>query len=131
MRMQEEALSGYRLSPQQRRLWSLLRPGCNRSYQVKCAVRIEGRLDSGHLRTAAQKVIARDEILRTTFKLLPGMTIPMQVIEEAGRVLWEESDLSGRDEQATLVEQCFEETSCDFDFERGPFLRLHLIKLNE
>jgi amino acid adenylation domain-containing protein len=129
--MQEESLSGYRLSSQQRHLWSLLRPRRNRSYEVKCAVRIKGRLERGHLRTAAQKVITRHEILRTTFQLLPGMTIPMQVIEETGRIWWEESDLSGQGEQAALVEQYFEAASDDFDFERGPFLRLHLIKLNE
>ena len=36
--MQGEALEGYRLSPQQRRLWMLLRSERNDPYQTKCAV---------------------------------------------------------------------------------------------
>jgi hypothetical protein len=84
--VQEKALTGYRLSPQQRRLWALLQHGWNESYQAKCAVMIRGRLESHRLKSAAQNVIARHEILRTTFQRLPGMAIPMQVIEETGRV---------------------------------------------
>ena len=53
--MQEEMLEGYRLSPQQRHLWGLLRHGRNGSYQTKCAVMIKGRLESRHLKTAREK----------------------------------------------------------------------------
>src|SRR5687767_1565365 len=94
---QQSALTGYRLSPQQRRLWALLRSG---PYRTKCAVSIKGHLEIRHLKAAAQRVLARHEILRTAFQSLPGMTIPMQVIRETGDILWQEDDLSGSDAQA-------------------------------
>ncbi len=75
--MQEERLEGYRLSPQQRRLWGLLRYGWNGAYQTAGVVTITGRLEIPRLKTAARNLIARHEILRTTFRCLPGMTIPM------------------------------------------------------
>src|SRR5262250_2833027 len=125
--MQEEVLKGYRLSPQQRHLWMSLRQGRSAPYQAKCAMAIKGRLDSARLKSAAQDVIARHEILRTTFQCLPGMTIPMQVIEETGGILWREDDLSERKDQTLLIEEFFSGTSQAFEFERGPSLSLHLI----
>jgi NRPS condensation-like uncharacterized protein len=126
--MLEVALEGYRLSPQQRRLWGMIRRGGGMSYQTKCVVAISGNFESRHLKTAVRNVIARHEILRTSFQCLPGMTIPMQVIRETGSVAWQEDDLSGLDEQAPLIEAFFDAASQPFDFEQGPFLRLHLIK---
>ncbi|HKX29666.1 MAG TPA: amino acid adenylation domain-containing protein, partial [Blastocatellia bacterium] len=129
--MQEEMLKGYRLSPQQRQLWEALRHGWNRSYQAKCAVAVKGRLSARRLKDAVQRTIARHEILRTTFQCLPGMTIPMQVIQETGRMVWREDDLSGLDEPAPAVEAWYQELSPSFDFERGPLLYLNLIKRAE
>jgi len=106
----------------------LLRDGRNGPYQTKCAVEINGLLESRHLKAAAQNVIARHEILRTTFQCLPGMTIPIQVIEETGGISWQEDDISGRDERDSLIETFFYEASPPFDFERGPILHFHLIK---
>src|SRR5262245_30402399 len=102
--MQDSVLTGYRLSPQQRRLWTLLRQGWAGSYQTKCVVMTAGPLELCYLKTAAHNVIARHEILRTTFHCLPGGTIPMQVIEQTGGIGWQEDDLRGIDEQASLIE---------------------------
>ena len=99
------------------------------SYQARCAVRITGQLRIDDLKAAVQSVIARHEILRTSFQCLPGMTIPMQVINEAGGFLWQEADLSGRDEPAALAEAQFRTAAPPFDFEQGPLLDLHLIRL--
>src|SRR5882672_8196544 len=129
--MQEEMLEGYRLSPQQRHLWMLLRHGWNVSYQTKCLVEIKGRLEIGRLRTAAHNLAARHEILRTSFQCLPGMTIPVQVIRETGDICWQEDDLSGVDERASLIEAFFQTASQAFDLERGPSLYLRLIKRAE
>src|SRR5262245_61509518 len=109
--MQEEMLEGYRLSPQQRHLWGLLRRGWNVAYQTKCAVMIKGRFESRRLKTAVEKIIARHEILRTTFHCLPGMTIPMQVINETGGLVWQEYDLGGPDEPASSIEAFFQADS--------------------
>src|SRR5262245_9642945 len=126
--MQERALTGYRLSPQQKHVWALLRHGWEGAYQTKCAVMIKGQLEIRRLKTAAQNALTRHEILRTTFHCLPGMTIPVQVIEETSSILWQEDDVSGLDEPASLIEAFFHTTSHPIDFERGPFLSVHLIK---
>jgi len=126
--MQEEALKGYRLSPQQRHLWMLLRHGWNEPYHTKCAVSVNGRLESRRLKIAAQNIIARHEILRTTLQCLPGMTIPMQVIEETGGICWQEDDLSGTDDRVSLIEAFFHAAPPPFDLDQGPLLRFHLIK---
>lgn len=77
--MSQEAIQGYRLSPQQRRLWAV---GLSDRSAV-CAVRIKGELDTEALREAIGQVVSRHEILRTTFKLLPGMTLPVQVVSDS------------------------------------------------
>ena len=127
--MQQEALVGYRLSPQQRRLWTTPGGGPSTSYETKCAAAVKGHLENSHFKTAVQNVVARHEILRTTFRSLPGMTIPIQFIGETGGVLWQEDDISGLDQQASIITAYFQAASHAFDLEQGPLLHLHLIKL--
>src|SRR6185295_18863927 len=74
--MSQRMIEGYRLSPQQRRVWML---GLS-DHAATCVAQIKGELDTARLREAIRQVVARHEILRTTFKLLPGMTLPVQVI---------------------------------------------------
>jgi len=94
-------------------------------------VAIKGRLESRHLKAAAQRVIARHEILRTTFQRLPKMIIPMQVIEETGAAFWQEDNMSGLDERDSLIETFFHEASGPFDYEQGPLLHFRLIERAE
>ncbi|HVR99612.1 MAG TPA: condensation domain-containing protein, partial [Thermoanaerobaculia bacterium] len=70
-----EAVSGYRLSPQQRRLW--LAQG-EAAFQAWCTVLIRGRLDRGALRAAVARVVERHSILRTSFHRLPALRFPVQ-----------------------------------------------------
>ncbi len=88
--MSKEIIEGYRLSPQQRHLWLLEQS----ERSATCAVRIDGDLDVDRLRQAIQQVVERVEILRTTFKLLPGMTIPVQVISDRPDIEFNTHDLS-------------------------------------
>jgi amino acid adenylation domain-containing protein/non-ribosomal peptide synthase protein (TIGR01720 family) len=76
--MSKEIIEGYRLSPQQKHLWLLGQS----ERSATCAVRIDGELNPDLLEQAMRQVVERFEILRTTFKLLPGMTIPVQIISE-------------------------------------------------
>jgi amino acid adenylation domain-containing protein len=89
----QEQVSGYKLSPQQRRLWSLSQEGL--TAYAQCAVRLEGALDIEMLREAVRSVVARHEILRTTFRRPLGVKMPVQVIEDEAVPLLEISDLSG------------------------------------
>src|SRR5689334_9241585 len=95
--MSKESIEGYRLSPQQRRLWSLRQS--DRSAQ--CAVRIDGELKNEVLEDAIRQVASQHESLRTTFKLLPGMTIPVQVISDHPDVAFIKHDL----QQLSVAEQ--------------------------
>jgi len=88
--MSQEIIQGYRLSPQQRRLW-LLRQ-FDRAAQ--CAVRIDGELKIETLQQAISQVVSQHEILRTTFRLLPGMSIPVQVISDDTDVAFTIHDLT-------------------------------------
>ena len=76
-------IDGYPLSPQQQRLWTL---GGDRAepYAASCAVALGGPLDTARLQAALAALVARHEILRTSFRCLPGMTIPLQVVAADG-----------------------------------------------
>ena len=80
--IQTEKIQGFRLSPQQKRLWLLQTQVKNNPYQVKCSLVIKGLLDTNKFQQAWQQVIERHEILRTDFKYLSGMTVPLQVIAD-------------------------------------------------
>jgi amino acid adenylation domain-containing protein/FkbM family methyltransferase len=129
--MTQELIEGYRLSPQQQQLWLLdpnLTPFC-----ARCRVRLGGPLNSGRLTGALRRLVERHEILRTSFRLLPGMDVPLQVIGESdARFALRELDLSAEavEEQAALLDR-YEGSEADFDYEKGEVLRCTLVKLAE
>jgi amino acid adenylation domain-containing protein len=129
--MQQEIVTGFRLSPQQERLWLLQQN--SPAYRAQCAILLEGYLNTEALREAIHRVIKRHEILRTTFHSLPGMKIPVQVIAEAVTPSWRNLDLrdcSSQEQEAKIEELFQEERHHPFDFERGPLLRLLLLTLS-
>jgi amino acid adenylation domain-containing protein/non-ribosomal peptide synthase protein (TIGR01720 family) len=78
--MSNKVIEGFRLSPQQAHLWSLQQHADERAYRAQCVITIEGSLDLAALELALNKIISRHEILRTAFRSLPGMSLPLQVI---------------------------------------------------
>ena len=122
---------GFRLSPQQRRLWAV-QEGDPLPYRVQYAVRLAGDLEVQACRAALERAAARHEILSTTFRRLPGLDLPLQVIAGGG-VAWEgDEDWRGldRDRQETLLAELFDSTGrLPFDLEDGPMLRARLIAL--
>ena len=78
----ENVVQGYRLSPQQERVWWLERGTQPTRLSAQCRVMLEGPLDPIVLKTAFQGIVQRHEIIRTTFQIIPGMTLPVQVIAE-------------------------------------------------
>ena len=130
--MQQEIIQGYRLSPQQKHLWLLQQQDVgNATYRAVSVVTIKGELDSNLLRQSFDQVVAQHEILRTTFRLLQGMTIPVQVIETEGPGAFVTQDFTAfsGSEQAARVEQLIvENTSAGIDYEHLPLLRATLVK---
>lgn len=93
--MIHEAIEGFRLSPQQRRLWSLHQVAHGMPYWCQCAVRLAGAIDVSLLVQSLQEVVERHEIMRTSFQQLPGMTLPVQVIAPEQQVALRKHNLSG------------------------------------
>ena len=77
--MVTELIDGYRLSPQQRRVWRLQQLDGG-SYRTVAGVLLEGPVEQNRLQSALEEVLARHEILRTDFRLVPGMSFPLQVV---------------------------------------------------
>ena len=67
-----KVIEGYRLSPQQKRLWMLQQSEPGTPYCAQCNIRIDGLLDAAILKDAVQSAVDRHEILHTTFYRQPG-----------------------------------------------------------
>jgi amino acid adenylation domain-containing protein len=81
--MLTQTTEGYRISPIQRRLWKLAGAQAGLKYRVQAIVIIKGALDKHVLQRAVDAVTRRHEALRTALHLLPGMSVPVQVVEES------------------------------------------------
>src|SRR5690349_3533864 len=73
-----DRIEGVRLSPQQRRLW---RPGEPPS-TVRLEADLRGPLDSEALFAALGCAVERHDVLRTGFRVIPGMRTPVQDVGE-------------------------------------------------
>jgi amino acid adenylation domain-containing protein/non-ribosomal peptide synthase protein (TIGR01720 family) len=80
LKMPAQCLEGFRLSPQQRHVWKLLQRDGDSCYRCRCVISVKGGLDSDLLTQAVRLVCARHEVLRTRFRVLPGLDMPLQVI---------------------------------------------------
>ena len=130
--MQELSIEGFRLSPQQKRLWSLQQGVQSQPYRVQCAVLIEGNLNTKILELSLQKVSEKYEILRTNFQGLPGMNFPLQVITANRLPTLPYHNLTGLviEEQQSKIEAVFKANNqLDFDFEQGSVLDISLALL--
>jgi amino acid adenylation domain-containing protein len=121
-------IQGFRLSPQQRRLWSLQQPGG--TLRAQCALRLPGRLDAERLRQALQGMVDRHDMLRTTFHRTPGIKHPVQVVAERGTFSLGIADLTGGVEESERgTARLLDEEAGRHDLENGPVLRCLLAAL--
>jgi amino acid adenylation domain-containing protein len=124
---------GVPLSFAQQRLWFLdrLEPG-SPFYNVPSAVRLRGRLAPAALAAAFREIVRRHEALRTRFREIAGR--PVQVIAEEAGVPLPVLDLAGlpaAGREAEAARFCRAEARRPIDLERGPLLRLALLRLAE
>ncbi|UQE74423.1 non-ribosomal peptide synthase/polyketide synthase [Gordonia sp. PP30] len=110
------------LSFAQQRMWFINRfdPEAP-TYNIPVAVRLRGRLDLTALRQAARDVVARHEVLRTTFPAVDGE--PVQLIHAAGSAS-AEPDLAVVDDDAALVAAA----GAGFDVAERPPMRIRLLQ---
>ena len=118
-RVDQEVLQGFRISPQQEHLWIQQQAGQSKCYHASCAVMLDGFVDVDKLKASFERVIRRHEILRTSFRCLPGMRLPVQVINESSAFSFEQLDLRGLE---TLERS-------NFDYSHGPVLHVCLVRL--
>ncbi|MGW2443543.1 amino acid adenylation domain-containing protein [Streptomyces sp. NPDC001675] len=115
------------LSFAQQRLWFLAQlDGTSAAYNIPMAMRLSGRLDRPALLRALEAVVQRHEVLRTRFNDRDG--VPHQVIGDGSDFTVAEEELT---DPAGLAGICREEAATPFDLERGPLIRVRLLRRSE
>ncbi|REF28155.1 amino acid adenylation domain-containing protein [Xenorhabdus cabanillasii] len=123
------------LSWAQQRLWFLtqLDPAAQTAYHMSTGLHLQGLLNQNALKAALDRIVARHEILRTTFESIEGTA--RQVIGDAngGFALTTEdiSQLPESEKQTAVEKSAQHEAITPFDFTQGPLFRGHLLRLAE
>jgi amino acid adenylation domain-containing protein len=118
------------LSFAQERLWFLdrLAPG-NPFYNVASAVRLGGRPDMVALGRTVRELVRRHEVLRTRFTAHHGQ--PVQVIGTGDDIAVQVLDVepsAERSEDEQIAHLASSEAARPFDLERGPLLRVLVLR---
>lgn len=121
-----EQQASYRLAPQQKRIWSWREHAAQQ--RSHCVVRLTGPVDAGALRRALERVVAAEEILRTVFRKLPGMKLPSQMVLPTVTLEWHEEEEAAEGARSGFDTR---HRSLDFDFDNGPLLAAHRLRLGE
>ena len=110
----------------QQRLWFLdcYYAGQTPMYNIPDAVLLSGPLSVERLRAAFEGVVARHEILRTTFPLRDGL--PVQFITQVAEIDFSVEPLQDSELHNRLIAEC----DRPFDLARGPLLRVHIYSLS-
>lgn len=121
------------LSWQQRQIWFLNRLApASLAYNTQCSLHLEGEVSPEALRAALSRVVARHEILRTTFHEEPDE--PVQRLHAPWDVPLETCDLSGLPEserEAALSRHITAHSAQVFDTTRLPLVHWYLYRLGE
>ena len=119
------------LSFSQERLWFLDRlDGGSPVYNLPLALRIRGPLRLGALRRALERVVERQEALRTVFQVRDGR--PMQVVRSPASLVLPVIDLSllaPAARSARIAEEARAEALRSFDLAADSLLRVRLLRL--
>ena len=129
----KRVVEGFRLSPQQKRVWSLQQTDGSAAYRIECTVLIEGLCDTNILGAALCEVWERNEILRTGFVWLPGIEGPVQVIKEGLAPAIYSYDLSDREhsyQEDRIDALRTKANELSFDFDQGRIARISLVTLS-
>src|SRR5215472_10189261 len=119
------------LSFAQQRLWFLGQmEGGSEAYHSPMRMRLRGALDVGALRRALDRIVARHEVLRTTFAVVEGEPVQSIHAVEQARFELSEEDLRERGETSEeMARRIEEETERPFDLASGPLIRGQLLQV--
>ncbi|HEX6046564.1 MAG TPA: amino acid adenylation domain-containing protein [Pyrinomonadaceae bacterium] len=132
-RRPNEDVNVFPTSVDQERLWFIdqLQPG-NAAYNIFSASRITGPLDVAVMERVVNELIARHEVLRTTFTVIDDQ--PMQVVHPRMEIALAPVDLQSfppEERYQEALRQVTEDFSRPFDLENGPLVRVGLLRLAE
>ncbi|BAZ37903.1 amino acid adenylation domain protein [Calothrix sp. NIES-4101] len=128
--MQTEPISGFRLAPQQKRLWNLQQNSS--AFCTQASILIEGNLQPEMLQKATEQIVNSHDILRTSFYRPPGVKIPVMVVVDRGSFNWEYLDFSNslQEDIPSKIQELFSQARQEYqNLSQASPLRLYLIKL--
>ncbi|MBF1989859.1 non-ribosomal peptide synthetase [Fischerella thermalis] len=130
--MQTETISGFRLAPQQKRLWNLQQNSS--AFYSQASILIEGNLQLEILQKAIGQIVNHHDILKTSFYRPPGVKTPVMVVADRSSLNWQYLDLSDscHEDISTKIQELFWEARQEYqNLSQASPLRLYLIKLSD
>ncbi|KAI8912154.1 hypothetical protein DFJ77DRAFT_71028 [Powellomyces hirtus] len=121
------------LSSAQASLWIVdyLQPALRTAYNCPLVLKMSGSLDAKALRDAFSCLIARHEVLRTSFPTSSAGTPFQQISAPTQSVSWSFSELESSvpeaETECALMTLLKKEIAKPFDLSKGPLIRVHLI----
>ena len=129
--MSQNNVEGFRLSPQQRHVWSLQQVSAFPIYQVLSTISIKGNLSAEILERAFADVVRRHEPFRTHFLNVDGEL--RQIIKDDINIPLTEIDLTSFPEterEAEAKQLIRADAGRPFDLNSGPVIRTTLLRLS-
>ncbi|BAY10176.1 non-ribosomal peptide synthetase [Calothrix sp. NIES-2098] len=125
--MQTKTITGFRLAPQQKRLWNLQQNSS--AFYSQASILIAGNLQIEILQNAIEQIVHHHQILRTKFYCLPGAKTPVMVVTDKISYDWEYRDLSNslQADISAIAQELFWEAR---QVSQAEPLYLYLIKLS-
>ncbi|HEV2643858.1 MAG TPA: condensation domain-containing protein, partial [Candidatus Elarobacter sp.] len=118
------------LSFAQRRLWFLAQmDGGSEAYHIPLGLRLTGELDRLALRRALDRLVARHEMLRTTFTVAGGEPVQRVAPVHGGFLLIEHDLVNDPNAAAGVDALAAQEVRTPFDLAAGPLIRGRLIAI--
>ncbi|HET8774396.1 MAG TPA: amino acid adenylation domain-containing protein, partial [Thermoanaerobaculia bacterium] len=123
------------LSLAQQRLWFLdqLDQSASAAYHMPAALRLLGTLNADALQATLDRLVARHEVLRTSFAAIDGVPFQQIASPDAGFALKRVDlrSLSAADRESAVARLTAEEARAPFDLSAGPLIRGQLLILGD
>jgi amino acid adenylation domain-containing protein len=100
-----------------------------RSLASQIAIRLQGELNLGALEKSLQEIVERHEILRTRYGVKNGRDV--RILDTAWEVRAAPTEIGGAEREEQVRQAVIREQTKPFDLERGPLLRINLLRLDE